>query len=496
MSGDRVRFSSDGRSIAISAGELDEKDSVLAQIVSASTGQPIASLPRSSIAGAREVPAIAWSPPKAAALVAVTDDKNDTSWFSWAPGTRPERVTSAPKTGKMEPLGDGSFLHAAGRLPQVLESDGRPRFAERGIEGGALARTRHDLSIDPSGESVQFSNGATTLSFNVTRRELAGPDVRAVVRAVDSAGGTIVTDTSANWGEEIKINGVLADMQHGGRSYTAVSVCATGDLVALGSPRGVWALGRDGKILEYASKAIRWWVPFVGISAVVLSRDCTLAVAAGEDGLIYWIRVSDGEVLARLFVDPRSKRWIVWTSSGYYDTSPGAEDLVGWSVNRGFPQAPDFFPLSRFRARYYRPDVAARVVGELDESRAIATADAGRVGAGQAQAALTTVLPPVIDIVSPGLDIATASAQVTVAIRIRTPGDAPASSLRVRVNGQTSDIGEQRNISVQLADGVRPVTVRIPARDSELAFFAENRFGVSAPTIVRVRWQGRRIPPA
>ena len=51
------------------------------------------------------------------------------------------------------------------------------------------------------------------------------------------------------------------------------------------------------------------------------------------------------------FVDVEKKRWILWTPNGYYDAAPGAEDLIGWHVNRGPDKAADFFPLSRFRIR-------------------------------------------------------------------------------------------------------------------------------------------------
>ena len=38
---------------------------------------------------------------------------------------------------------------------------------------------------------------------------------------------------------------------------------------------------------------------------------------------------------------------------------PGAEDLIGWHVNRDWDHAPDFFPASRFRDQFYRPDIVS-----------------------------------------------------------------------------------------------------------------------------------------
>ena len=55
------------------------------------------------------------------------------------------------------------------------------------------------------------------------------------------------------------------------------------------------------------------------------------------------VAARDGEQLLALFVHPDGKRWILWTPQGYYDASAGAEDLIGWQVNHGLDQAPDFF---------------------------------------------------------------------------------------------------------------------------------------------------------
>jgi hypothetical protein len=55
--------------------------------------------------------------------------------------------------------------------------------------------------------------------------------------------------------------------------------------------------------------------------------------------------------------------------------SPGGEDLIGWHVNRGRDRAPDFYPVSRFRDSFNRPDVVQRVLDDLDEDTAIAKAN-------------------------------------------------------------------------------------------------------------------------
>ena len=71
-----------------------------------------------------------------------------------------------------------------------------------------------------------------------------------------------------------------------------------------------------------------------------ISGDGRLVVTAYADGTIRWHRLSDGKELLALFVHAKDKRFVAWTPKGYYAASPGAEDLIGWHVNRDWDHAP------------------------------------------------------------------------------------------------------------------------------------------------------------
>ena len=87
--------------------------------------------------------------------------------------------------------------------------------------------------------------------------------------------------------------------------------------------------------------------------------------------------------------------------SGNYDASPGGEDLIGWHVNNGREKAADFFPASRFRSSFYRPDVIDRVVATLDEGEAVRLANEESGRKEVAVASVRDKLPPVVTILSP-----------------------------------------------------------------------------------------------
>ena len=209
-----------------------------------------------------------------------------------------------------------------------------------------------------------------------------------------------------------------------------------------------------------------------------------LVVAAYGDGTIRWHRLSDGQELLAFFPHADRKRWVLWTPSGYYDASPGGEDLIGWHVNRGEDQAADFFPASRFRDRFWRPDVIDLVLQTLDEGQAVAQANATR-GTRAQDTNVAQVLPPVVELVS-AAEVSTTQPQITLRYRTRSAADAPVTGVRVRVNGQAQP--EARNLQVEPAAGVQAIVVTVPPQDSQVQLFAQNRHGISTPVTVGVKW--------
>jgi len=172
--------------------------------------------------------------------------------------------------------------------------------------------------------------------------------------------------------------------------------------------------------------------------------------------------------------------------------------LIGWQVNQGKSRAADFFPVSRFREIFNRPDVIDQVLDSLDEREAVVRAGERR-GRRNQQVSVGEVLPPVVDIISPAQDSAVSTQIVPVKVLLRTPGDASVTSVRVRVNGQAAVLGDARDLRVEpiRSADVLELKVPIPPEDSDILIFAENKNGVSVPGALSVRWRGNRLsaPP-
>jgi hypothetical protein len=254
-------------------------------------------------------------------------------------------------------------------------------------------------------------------------------------------------------------------------------------------------LGAEWHLYRYDATGRQVWstrIPEVAWE-VDLSDDGELAVATLGDGTIRWYRTADGFELLTLFPMNDGRRWILWTPHGYYDCAPGAENLIGWQVNSR--DGADFYPASRLRATFYRPEVVARMLETRDELAALGKPAATSLNLAKELAGAAEVakkLPPIVEIISPTYGAFVNTTDVLVRFRIRTAPDAPVTSVFALVNGRPPLTNRGVGVRQMGDDGatVRELTVPIPPADSEITIIAENRNGASPPQSVPVRWAG------
>jgi WD40 repeat protein len=362
----------------------------------------------------------------------------------------------------------------------VLDAKG----AGERLTSGGIADYRNNLrgfSVSRDGTSVRFAYeifGKSPARFDVKPRTLTG--------AADAVGleparvrGLDVEDWEDKYTPKLSGKALALEQDEISRS---LAIAPDAQDFVLGADWSLRLYRRDGEQ--------RWYQAGPGVAwEVNVSGDGRLVVAAFGDGTIRWYRLEDGQELLALFPHADRKRWVLWTPSGYYDASPGGEDLIGWHVNRGRDQAADYFPASRFREAFHRPDVVSRVLETLDEVEALRLANE-EGGRRQVRAAVSEQLPPVVEILAP-LDGATFAGEVVaVRFRVRAPADAPARALRVRVNGQAVGIPKAAALVGQAAKGAE-LLVQVPGRDSQIQVFAENRNAWSPPATVRLAWGGK-----
>lgn len=237
----------------------------------------------------------------------------------------------------------------------------------------------------------------------------------------------------------------------------------------------------------------KWRMPVPGVAwSVNIAGNGKKALAAFGDGTIRWYRMSDGKELLALFPHKDRKRWVIWTPSGYYDASAGAEELIGWHINNGMDQAADFFPIARFRQQFYRPDVIAKVLETLDEQEAVKLADT-EAGRKAEKLTIETGLPPVVLIAGSGT-MEVKSTLVSVPFTVRSPSGEPITAVSTLVSGLPA--ASLKGIRHAPKEGeTLEMSIPVPEQDAEVSIIAENRFARSEPATLRLLWKGEAVQP-
>ena len=221
-----------------------------------------------------------------------------------------------------------------------------------------------------------------------------------------------------------------------------------------------------------------------------------LVVAAYGDGTIRWHRLSDGKELLALFIHPDGQRWVAWTPQGYYDASAGADELIGWHINHGYDRVPDFYPVSQFRDRFYRPDVIQRVLQtpNLDVEEALRDADHAAGRPTTKAAPVSSLLTPVIEILDPKEPAAIDRTDLQIGYSVRLPSADDSLRVEARIGGAKVSADERRLVdSGSTRAGILHLT--IPRRDSTVSLIAYNDKGASEPAIVHIKWRGAGTDP-
>jgi WD40 repeat protein len=415
-----------------------------------------------------------------------SDNRPVLRWADKGRGQRTSWQAAGDTVMELKPLPDGSLLVGTGD-PALLRYD---------RQGGKLFDLRPDLPDmhNKQGDSFQLSKDGRLVSFGLGfgGEELGCFDLSQRQVRKGECQGSLTAPITAAAGLKIEgwknttsptLNGeplALEDYE------TAFSTAIAPDSrhFLLGTHFWLRCFDRQGKE--------RWQQPVPGAAwGVNISKDGRLAVAAFGDGTVRWFRLSDGEPLLSLFVTKDASQWIAWTPSGWYDSSPGGDSLIGWQVNNGKDRLADFFPASQFRERFYRPDVVTAVLETLDEGRAVARADAAQ---GRSSRQVTTPLqyaqPPVIELLAPADNSSFRSPTLTLRYRVRTHGGPPITALQVMVDNRPrhrATVERRRD-----AEWEGSLDVTLPAKDMTLSLLADNGQAVSTDktSTIRLRWLG------
>lgn len=234
--------------------------------------------------------------------------------------------------------------------------------------------------------------------------------------------------------------------------------------VAFGHDKGDVLVATNNKLTLYNSSLRSLWslsTPEAAL-AINVSGNNKLAIVAFDSGIIRWYRMRDGEELVALFLDMPAGRWIVWTPQGYFDASPGAEEMIGWHVNQGSDKEGQFFPVSQFFHQYYRPDLISEVLrmAETEQEVMARLKDTGRltVAEGFKLPPRVTILSPLVSDSSADSGIQALKAELEVVVQAEDQGGG-VDEIRLYQNDKAV-VGDTKGVAVVKDEKPRGATVK------------------------------------
>ena len=316
---------------------------------------------------------------------AVVDAQDRTLLFAWdrnGLGDERRMTYCAPNTATgVDALPDGRILAGSmGNCLGLMDAHGEPTWTVFSplldLSGRAF-----EMRVSSDGNLVDFGYPESTLlRFDVHSLTLSSPPPNdGLTFAPNHVGLSIEGWQNDN---NPALNGRVLPL--GGERTRSLAIAPGAKRFFLGSNAALRAFDDSGaKIWSYSGQGEVW--------AVNASRDGRVVVSAEADGAIRWRRADDGRELLALQVLPNNESdlakwdWVLWTPEGYYEATPGAQDVLKWVVNHGPDKAATTLPVSAIPS-FHRPDALPLVLQELETARALGIGEltAGRLAVQKA----------------------------------------------------------------------------------------------------------------
>ena len=347
------------------------------------------------------------------------------------------------------PLADGRLAY--GSLDStigVLDQNGRRTFSLKSpFPFAGEPDSDNELRLSPEGSSIQLNftlDGKLPALFNLHNRRISTESSTTLRKPMTSAPG-IKVDFEEKY--KPKLNGVPLPISEYEQVF-AVSIAPNNTFV-LASRWYLRCFDKQGKQL--------WSVVNAGDDSsytVNVAYDGTVVVVGYLDGTYRWHRMSDGKELLAFFPHADKKRWVLWTPEGFFDHSPGGEELIGFHLNRGKDREAEFIPVSRLYKDFYRPDLVTASFEGKDISEYAKAVDINKL-------LNTKSLPPKVRI--------TTKASST---------DKPESEVTAEICDNGGGVGDVtlylNNIPIAVESGGRGLKVVSKERDGQCYSFTRN----------------------
>jgi WD40 repeat protein len=370
------------------------------------------------------------------------------------------------------PCGDKIAVGAAEPAFGLISSSGEKLVWQESAIADMRGKLRSNFTVSNDGSKVRFGLGAgdeSPVLFDLAAGRLTDQ--------LRPAAGLAEPDTTSlqlsDWVDNRtpKLDGQPLELKEsvGARS---VAIAPGGDRFVLGTNDYLRAYDKDGEELWSKPGPEDAW-------GVNIPRDGKFVVAAYGDGTIRWLRLSDGEEVLALFVNVKTREWVLWTPQGYYASLVAGDQNIGWQLNRGWEQAGEFVTAAQLKKHFYRPDVIKRTFDLADADAAVR--EAGLSGFKVAD--LTNHTPPKFRIADPGDKSRADRSPVPVKLELAATDD-PVTGFDVTVNGRQVTPRAVRDLPLTTESQIRALNIPLEKGENHIQVTAHNKVGDSVQDLL------------
>ena len=363
-----VHFSPDGKRIAV--GYFDRSDVVVLNGETLKTRFAV----DTSFASDKPLSQVAWSADGehlyAANDYAIANRYQVTKWSNKGRGAPELLGASRYRIFRLVTLPGGGVAYTTlGHAVGIVDSPDHKEF----FKSPPFVDHRHRqpyLRISESGDTVMFARDPDTglyARFSLTERslELASELYSSLSAPLVEHSDFPVTEWDNS--EYPKCDGEPIKTYPYSRSHS----------MAISPKHDFFVIGVSGAIRRYNRCGELAWEVYGQSNpyALIVSGDGTVVVSAMEDGSLRWYRAKDGFEFMGLFPHGNIHDWVVWIPDGFFVSSPEGDQYIGWHLNNGQDQAPDFYTAFQFERLLYRPDLVEEYFWNRGEWATERTAD-------------------------------------------------------------------------------------------------------------------------
>lgn len=400
-------------------------------------------------------------------------------WADRGRGTYSDYPAAQNSIMDIKPMPDNSFIFC-GSNPDFgrMNTNGTRLFYKTAETYAYNSSNQTHLKTDISGNVIGVTPfGQADLTFSVADRLLSVSSFSAGTSYCDNYLEAKVTNWNISKHPEINLKGIR--FLETNELNFSVDISKVSGKIIFGTCWNIYCTDSTGNKLWNAPVQSGAW-------CVNISDNDKVLVAGLGDGTICWYNMKDGTLLLSLFIHPESKRWVLWSPKGYFDCSTGAEALIGWHLNQGSDKEALFYPISKFRDTYYRPDIISKILSTYNEEEAITLANEAS-NRKTNQKDISQMLPPVVSIITPENEVAVNSTTVTVHYKVNSPNNEPVTSVKVLIDGRPLEMRGFKPVN-----NSDEITITIPQNNCTIGIIAENRFGVSVPANININYNSKK----